>query len=69
VPQFDGDEFWFAEIRQEVHIWIGEADQAVPPFHADYLAATTPRARLVSFPGEGHLFPLDHWGEVLRALI
>jgi hypothetical protein len=27
-----------------------------------------PRATLVSFPGEGHLFPFDHWGEMLAAL-
>ena len=57
-----------ADIRQEVHVWIGGADPQVSRLHADYLVATIPRATLVSFPGEGHLFPFDHWGEMLAAL-
>ena len=62
------DGFTVADIRQEVHVWIGGADPQVSRLHADYLVATIPRATLVSFPGEGHLFPFDHWGEMLAAL-
>lgn len=62
------DGFSVADIRQEVHVWIGEADPMIPRFHADYLVATIPRATLVSFPGGGHLFPFDHWAEMLAAL-
>ena len=40
----------------------------VPRSHADYLVETIPRTTLVSFPGGGHLFPFDHWAEMLAAL-
>lgn len=36
--------------------------------HTDYLATMIPDARLVTFPGDGHLFPLRHWGEMLDAM-
>jgi pimeloyl-ACP methyl ester carboxylesterase len=60
--------FSVAAIQQEVHVWIGEADPIVSRLHADYLVRTIPRAALVSFPGEGHLFLFDHWAEMLTAL-
>jgi pimeloyl-ACP methyl ester carboxylesterase len=62
------DGFSVADVRQEVHVWIGDSDAAVAPFHADYLVSTIPRATLVSFPGGGHLFPFDWWGDMLAAL-
>jgi pimeloyl-ACP methyl ester carboxylesterase len=65
IAEAEGDEFSVADIGQEAHIWIGDADNLVPRLHADYLAAAIPRARLVTYPGEGHLFPFDHWAEIL----
>ena len=35
---------------------------------AGFAGSSIPRATLVSFPGAGHLFPFDHWGEMLAAL-
>jgi pimeloyl-ACP methyl ester carboxylesterase len=67
IAEAEADEFSVADIGQEAHIWIGGADPMVPRLHADYLAATIPRARLVSYPGEGHLFAFDHWAEILAA--
>jgi pimeloyl-ACP methyl ester carboxylesterase len=60
--------FSVADIRQEVHIWIGGADDWVSRSHADYFVATIPRTILVSIPGGGHLFPFDHWAEMLATL-
>jgi pimeloyl-ACP methyl ester carboxylesterase len=65
IAEAEADEFSVTDIGQEAHIWIGDADNLVPRLHADYLAAAIPRARLVTYPGEGHLFPFDHWAEIL----
>jgi pimeloyl-ACP methyl ester carboxylesterase len=59
--------FTVADVRQDVHVWIGEADQ-LPRIHADHFVSTLPRATLVAYPGEGHMFALAHWGEMLAAL-
>lgn len=67
IDRVDHDGFSVADIQQVVHVWIGEADRQIPRYHADHLVQTIPRARLVSYPGEGHLFPFDHWGEMLAA--
>ncbi len=61
--------FSVADIRQPVHVWVGESDLQVGRAHADYLAASIPRATLVTFPAAGHLFPISHWGEMLAALL
>ncbi len=61
--------FSVADIRQPVHVWWGEADPNVSRAHTDYLAESIPRATLVTYPGEGHLFPISHWGEMLAALL
>jgi pimeloyl-ACP methyl ester carboxylesterase len=59
--------FSVAELTQPVNIWDGAADAMVRSNHPDYLAATIPDAHRVTFPGEGHLFPIDHWAEILAA--
>ena len=61
--------FSVADIRQPVLVWVGESDLQVGRAHGDYLAASIPRATLVTFPGAGHLFPISHWGEMLAALL
>lgn len=68
IAEASPDGFSVADIRQEVHIWIGGADDWVSRNHADYFVATIPRTTLVAFAGGGHLFPFDHWGEMLAAL-
>jgi len=37
--------------------------------HTDYLAQEIPRATLGTYPGEGYLLPLSHWGEMLAVLL
>jgi pimeloyl-ACP methyl ester carboxylesterase len=59
--------FSVAELTQPVDIWVGGADTMVRSNHADYLAANIPGADRVTFPGEGHLIPIDHWAEMLAA--
>jgi pimeloyl-ACP methyl ester carboxylesterase len=61
--------FSVAEIRQPTHIWCGETDSVDVRMTADYLAGAIPNATIVTYPGEGHLFPFDHWGEMLAALL
>ena len=56
-----------AEIVQPVHLWGGELDTDVLRPETDYLAGTIPNATLVMFP-EGHLFPFNHWAEMLASL-
>ena len=68
VNRVDREGFGVADIRQDVHVWIGEEDRRISRFHADYLVATIPRARLYPLPGEGHRFLFAHWGDVLAAL-
>ena len=60
--------FSVTDIRQDVHLWVGGADDAFQANAAEYLVSTLPRATLVSYPGEGHLFALHHWGEMLAAI-
>ena len=60
--------FSVADIRQPVRIWAGGSDRMVSQSHADYLAATIPRATLVTYPGEGHLIPISHWAEMLAGV-
>jgi pimeloyl-ACP methyl ester carboxylesterase len=57
-----------AEIRQPVRVWGGELDPEVLRAETDYLAETIPHATLVMYP-EGHLFPFQHWREMLAALL
>jgi pimeloyl-ACP methyl ester carboxylesterase len=61
--------FAVGDVERPVHVWWGETDRLVGRVHTDYLAREIPRAALVTYPGEGHLFPLNHWGEMLAALL
>ncbi len=58
-----------ADIRQPVHVWVGDSDILVGRSHGDYLAASIPGATLVTFPAAGHIFPISHWAEILAALL
>jgi pimeloyl-ACP methyl ester carboxylesterase len=61
--------FSVAEITQPVHIWYGESDEPWVPMSADYFVANVPDVTLVTYPGEAHLFPFDHWAELLAAMV
>jgi pimeloyl-ACP methyl ester carboxylesterase len=61
--------FSATEIHQPVRIWCGEADAVDVRMTAEYLAGAIPHATLVMYPDEGHLFPFDHWAEMLAALL
>lgn len=60
--------FDLADVEVPTHVWWGEADRLVDRAHTDYLAASIPGAVLRTYPGEGHLFPLNHWAEMLSDL-
>ena len=61
--------FPVSEITQPVHIWYGESDEPWVPMSADYLAANIPGTTFVTYPSEAHLFPFDHWAEMLAAMV
>jgi pimeloyl-ACP methyl ester carboxylesterase len=69
VAEFGPWGFSVTEIRQPLIVWCADADTVVDQRNADYLARAIPRASLVSYPGEGHLFPIRHWGEMLATLL
>jgi pimeloyl-ACP methyl ester carboxylesterase len=60
--------FDLKEIDHRVHVWWGERDVLVSRAHTDYLAATLPNAKLITYPDEGHLFPVSRWAEMLKAI-
>jgi len=49
-------------------VFHGDADSMVPLRHGEELAARVPGARLVVWPGEGHLGTITHAGEILETL-
>jgi pimeloyl-ACP methyl ester carboxylesterase len=49
-------------------IFQGDADTMVPLRHAEELAKRLPEAKLVVWPGEGHLGPITHIAEILDTL-
>ena len=55
-------------VRCPTTIWQGDADTMVPLRHAEALAERIPGAKLVVWPGEGHLGTVTHAEEILRAL-
>lgn len=57
-----------ADLEVPVHIWHGADDVVVPARHSEHLADLIPTARLTVYPGEGHLCPIPHWAEMLRAV-
>ncbi len=61
--------FSLEEIEIEVHLWQGEDDPSVPPSMGRYLARALPRCHATFIPGAGHLWGLEHVGEVLDALL
>ena len=52
-------------ITVPVHCWHGTADTLVPLAHTEALLERLPRARLTTWPGEGHLALITNVAEVL----
>lgn len=52
-----------------MHLWQGEEDPSVPPAMGRYLARTIPNCEATFLPDAGHLWIVDHVGEVLDALV
>ena len=61
--------FALEDIHIGVHLWQGEEDPSVPPAMGRYLAQTIPNCKATFIPGAGHLWIVDHVGEVLDALV
>lgn len=60
--------FSVADVSQDVHVWWADADVHISRADTEYLAETIARSTLVTFPNEGHLFPVNHWADILTAL-
>ncbi len=56
------------DIAVEVDLWHGEHDTTIPVEAARQLAEALPRCRATYVVGAGHLWHLEHLGEVLSAL-
>lgn len=60
--------FSVAQIATPVEIWQGGDDRLVPPEMNRRLAEAMPAARWCELPGEGHLFPIAHAGQICARL-
>jgi pimeloyl-ACP methyl ester carboxylesterase len=56
-------------IRCPVLLWYGEDDGFAPPANGTWLDENLRDATLVLRPAEGHFGLIDHYGEVLDALV
>jgi pimeloyl-ACP methyl ester carboxylesterase len=60
--------FSLQEIKMQIHLWHGEADNATSPAMGRYLAKTLPHCQANFIPEAGHLWVLDHINEVVSTL-
>lgn len=56
------------DVSCPVDLWYGDRDEMVKQENGAWLRQRLAQAELTVFPGEGHLLPLGHWDEMLRAL-
>jgi pimeloyl-ACP methyl ester carboxylesterase len=61
--------FRLKDITVPVYLWHGEEDANVSLSAARRLAEAIPNCRATFLPGEGHWLILDHWEEILTALL
>ena len=61
--------FSLSDVPQRVHVWWGDDDQTVRRECAEYLAGAIKHSTLTVLEGEGHMFPIRHWAEILAALL
>ena len=57
------------QVSTPVHLWHGEADNAIPPSFGRHLAERLPHCSAQFVPGAGHLWILDHLHEVVETLL
>ena len=69
IAEFRPWGFSLRDLRTEVLVWWGESDRLVTRAYAEYLAKAIPRAKLITYPSEGHLFLVNHWAEMPAALL
>jgi len=60
------DRLW--EIRCRTQVLVGEADVLTPPKYARTLAERISAARLIEYPGAGHMLPVERPAEVAGEL-
>jgi pimeloyl-ACP methyl ester carboxylesterase len=58
-----------AAITVPTYLWHGEDDRNVPPTMGAYLARAIPHCQARFLPNEGHLMYLNHWQEIMSALV
>jgi pimeloyl-ACP methyl ester carboxylesterase len=56
------------DVTRPVHIFWGEVDPIISLKSGRWLANAIPGSRLTVYPREGHMIPVTHWAEMLRAL-
>lgn len=61
--------FKIADIRVRIDIWHGELDKNIPCSAGAYMHQNIPNSRATFLSGEGHLFLLRHWSDVLHTLV
>lgn len=61
--------FALEEIKIRVQLWHGTADNSTSLAMARYMAAKIPNSNLSICNGEGHMLLINHWEEILTALL
>jgi pimeloyl-ACP methyl ester carboxylesterase len=56
-------------IATRVRLWQGQADESVPPAMGRFLASKIPNCEATFIEGAGHLWIVEHLGEVLEDLV
>lgn len=64
-----GGPYAAAAIQVKTHLWQGEQDVNVPLPMGWYLARAIPNCQARFLPNEGHLMTLNHWPEIVSALV
>ncbi|HSG14897.1 MAG TPA: alpha/beta hydrolase [Anaerolineae bacterium] len=61
--------FDIADINVRIDVWHGDADKNIPPEASQHLHRRIPNSRATFLPGEGHMFLLSRWPDVIQALV
>lgn len=60
--------FRLQDITAPVFLWYGDADVETPAHMGEHLARSIPNAKLIVYPGEGHMIFFTRWREILETL-
>jgi len=60
--------FHLKDIKANVHIWQGEADENTPRSWGQYMAREILHCKHSFIPDEGHFILFTHWKEILQTL-